>query len=211
MNNTPSLIVSTSLTIAYDHFNTTLFNGKLPDCLIHMHRKAKCYGYFAGDRFGNEAGQKVDEIALNPTPFKDRTIEQSLSTLVHEMVHLWQHHYGDTGRAGYHNKEWAEYMVDVGLQPSSTGAPGGKTTGQKISHYIIEGGDYQQACAALLATGFTLPYIELWDESRNKAKAKSAASKTKFTCPCCMANAWAKPDASLICGTCSENMQAENA
>jgi predicted RNA-binding Zn-ribbon protein involved in translation (DUF1610 family) len=36
-----------------------------------------------------------------------------------------------------------------------------------------------------------------------QAKAKRA-SKTKFTCPNCGQNAWAKPDSLLICGACYE-------
>ncbi len=32
---------------------------------------------------------------------------------------------------------------------------------------------------------------------------KGAATRTKFTCPECGLNAWAKPTASLICGDCS--------
>jgi hypothetical protein len=61
-----------------------------------MQRKNKTYGYFAGDRFGTLDGEEItDEIALNPSHFRERTTEQSLSTLVHEMVHLWQHHRGE--------------------------------------------------------------------------------------------------------------------
>lgn len=37
-----------------------------------------------------------------------------------------------------------------------------------------------------------------------QAKAKKA-SKTKFTCPECGQNAWAKADAALICGACYED------
>jgi hypothetical protein len=33
-------------------------------------------------------------------------------------------------------------------------------------------------------------------------RKKKAASKTKYTCPNCDQNAWAKPDAGLICGIC---------
>jgi hypothetical protein len=44
-----------------------------------------------------------------------------LSTLVHEMVHVWQETYGNPSRRGYHNRQWAEKMREVGLQPSSTG------------------------------------------------------------------------------------------
>ena len=37
-----------------------------------------------------------------------------------------------------------------------------------------------------------------------QGKAKKA-SKTKFTCPDCAQNAWAKPGALLICGACYED------
>lgn len=206
----PSKLVSESLTTAYDHFNATLFNSHLPSCLIHMHRKAKCYGYFAGARFGEVDGAQraVDEIALNPSHFKARTLEESLSTLVHEMVHLWQHHNGKLSKPGYHNKEWAAFMKDVGLHPSSTGAPGGKETGQKVSHYIIPHGDFRASCIELLATGFTLPYIELWSEDK-KAAAKKAASKTKYTCTGCGLNAWAKAGVAIQCQECSIVLESD--
>jgi len=47
-------------------------------------------------------------------------------------------------------------MKEIGLQPSSTGEPGGKETGQTVSHYIIPGGRYAKASAKLKAKGFQL-------------------------------------------------------
>jgi hypothetical protein len=38
-------------------------------------------------------------------------LEDSLSTLFHEKAHLWQHHFGNPSRTGYHNKEWAACMA----------------------------------------------------------------------------------------------------
>jgi hypothetical protein len=120
------------LNSAYDFFNRHLFGGALPRCLITMQRTNKAYGYFAGDRFGAlDGGEIADEIALNPSHFASRGTERVLSTLVHEMVHLWQHHRGSPSRNAYHNKEWAAKMREVGLVPSSTGKPGGKETGNR--------------------------------------------------------------------------------
>jgi predicted RNA-binding Zn-ribbon protein involved in translation (DUF1610 family) len=39
---------------------------------------------------------------------------------------------------------------------------------------------------------------------KNLEVAKKA-SKIKFTCPECGQNAWAKPDALLLCGACYED------
>src|SRR5271170_3311769 len=104
----PTTKTYTSLDDAFAFFNARLFDGRLPACLITMQRSKSAYGYFAGGRFGTKDGKEVtDEIALNPSHFRDRSTEQSLSTLAHEMAHLEQHHFGKPSRAGYHNKQWA--------------------------------------------------------------------------------------------------------
>jgi len=195
---------------AYRFFNARLFGGQLPPCLITMQRSKKAYGYFAGGRFGSADGNPVtDEIALNPSHFRSRTTEESLSTLVHEMAHLRQHHFGKPSRTGYHNKEWAGMMRAVGLIPSDTGAPGGKEVGQKVSHYIEPGGCFAEACAELIGQGFTALYVELWTEGDAARRKKKTASKTCYTCPSCGLNAWAKPQVALICGDCDEALEAE--
>src|SRR5215469_5131519 len=89
-------------------------------------------------------------------------------------------------------------MKEVGLQPSDTGEPGGKETGQKISHYVMAAGPYAQAYTLLKETGFALKW-----QSRHHDHPKRT-SKLKYTCPGCGLNAWAKPDAVLLCGNCYE-------
>lgn len=212
MTTNPTATTYDALNRAYDFLNARLFAGELPPCLVTLQRKAKAYGYFAGGRFGSKDGGEVtDEIALNPSHFKARTDEQSFSTLAHEMAHLWQHHFGKPSRGGYHNKEWAQKMHEIGLHPSTTGQPGGKETGQSCSHYIIEGGPYARAFAYMAAQpDFPALYVELWEEGAAKKKrAAKAASKTKYTCPDCQANAWAKPQMRLICGACEILMESE--
>jgi hypothetical protein len=207
--NTPTLQTYNGLNQAYDFFNERLFASSLPSCLITMQRKNRTYGYFAGGRFGTRDGKDVtDEIALNPSHFKTRTTEQSLSTLVHEMTHLWQHHHGQAPRVGYHSREWAAKMRSIGLIPTDTGAPGGRETGQHVSHYIEAGGSFDHACVELLSLGFTLPYVELWGEKEVRTLRKKAASKTRYACPVCSLNAWGKPAIHLICGYCNERMSA---
>jgi len=201
----PTRTTYEGLTLAYDFFNARLFGGRLPRCLITMQRKKKACGYFSGGRFGTVDGSEItDEIALNPTHFRDRTTEQSLSTLVHEMAHLQQHHFGTASRNGYHNKEWGDMMRAVGLIPSSSGAVGGKQTGQRMSLYIDAGGPFDIACAALIADGFVVKYVDLFGD-RDSAK-KKAESKTKYTCPNRGLNAWSKPDIHLACQDCEQLM-----
>ena len=198
----------TAFEAAYDWFNGQLFENTLPPCLITLQRKARSRGYFANDRFEHRAGgSTTDEIALNPDTFRSRSDKEILSTLVHEMVHCWQRHFGKVGRGGYHNKEWAAHMVTVGLMPTDTGEAGGKTTGQSVTHYIMNGGAFDRAADTLLATGFQLQWQSYgFNEEEGKRKA---TSKTKYTCPECEQNAWARPSANLICGDCEVQMEEQ--
>ena len=124
-----------------------------------MQRHKGAYGYFSGERFVSidDPEEVTDEIALNPAHFAGRPTSATLSTLAHEMAHLWQHHFGKPSRSRYHNKEWAAKMREVGLIPSDTGQPGGKETGQKVSHTIEPGGRFERACTAYLANRRRVP------------------------------------------------------
>jgi hypothetical protein len=190
---------------AFEHFNKALFDGTLPDVFITYQRHAHSRGHFSADRFSGRVGEfGKHELALNPDHFLGRTDEQITSTLTHEMVHVWQHVLGKPAARGYHNKEWAAKMKAVGLQPSNTGAVGGKETGQQMSHYIIPDGAFAKTFAALAATGWRLNL-----QSAHRSGAKGGAnSKTKFTCPACGQNAWGKPDLAITCKPCGADMLA---
>jgi predicted SprT family Zn-dependent metalloprotease len=211
---------------AYDHFNTVLFRGQLPDCLITLQREKRTFGYFASTRFVNRNGLQTDEIAMNPSYFGVRTVRATLSTLVHEMVHAWQFHFGKPSRAGYHNTEWAEKMERVGLMPSNTGKPGGKRVGQQMTHYIIDGGAYDRACADLLTAEFTLSWLDRFppvsvdqfaggegegdDDDGDPVEAgmlvflvpgeANRSNRVKYRCPSCAVQVWGKPGLSILCG-----------
>jgi Uncharacterized protein conserved in bacteria len=211
MNN-PTTQTYTSLTTAYDFFNGELFDSGLPPCLITMQRHKGTFGYFSGERFANTTNLKevTDEIALNPTHFANRQPIEVLATLVHEMVHLWQHHNGKPPRKGYHDKQWGGKMREIGLIPTATGEPGGKETGQKMTHLIEENGHFANAATKLLVEHPAILYHDRSSENDTTRK-KKAASKTKYTCPGCGLNAWAKPDALLVCGSCKKSLEARNA
>jgi len=189
--------------VAYDFLNEQLFAGSLPHVLVTLQRHAKAKGYFAADRFeGRTDGAKAHELAMNPDVFTGRSDELILSTLAHEMAHVWQQTHGKAPRAAYHDRQWAAKMKEIGLHPTTTGEPGGKETGQSVTHYIIPDGAYARAYAKLAKTGFQLNWQSHPFSSERK---KKAASKTKYTCPTCNTNAWAKPETSLICGACYDD------
>ncbi|WP_313397432.1 SprT-like domain-containing protein [Acinetobacter variabilis] len=157
----PTQVTYHELQLAYEFFNERLFAGRLPSCLITLQREKHTFGYFSPNRFVSRSeGKFTDEIAMNPSYYGVRPIREILSTLVHEMTHLEQHHFGKPGRGRYHNKEWGQLMLAVGLHPSNTGKPGGKVTGDQMWHFIIEGGVFDKACDELITKDFTLSWID---------------------------------------------------
>ncbi len=197
-----------NLANAYDHFNEHLFGNELPPCLITLKRDRPTHlGHYQGMVVRHRTDKKAaDEISLNIVSFPSRTDAEILSTLAHEMAHLWQENFGKASRKTYHNREWGLKMKAIGLYPSSTGQPGGKETGQQMSHYVIEGGLFEHYCSALLSSGYKINW-QMEIEQPEKGERKK--SKVKYTCPTCEQNVWAKPEASLMCGKCTETMESE--
>lgn len=222
MNATPTAETYEELQQAYDHFNRALFGGQLPPCLITLQREKRTYGYFSPERFVNREGSKTDEIAMNPSFYAIRTVEDVLSTLVHEMAHLWQAHFGKPGRGRYHNKEWGDKMEALGLMPSNTGQEGGKRVGDQMTHYIIKGGPYTGACASLLTREFTLSWMDRFPPYEPDTEGleglmgleglgvnvpkepTNKSNRIKYSCPSCGTNVWGKPGLRLRCAECEQ-------
>lgn len=197
----------------FDHFNRTLFAGKLRPVLLNFSRHAGALGFFAPSRWATGDGVdvgKVDvrhEISLNPAWLRSRPPIDVASTLVHEMVHLWQQDFGQPSRRGYHNEQWARAMESVGLIPSSTARPGGARVGQRVSHYIAEGGRFEKAFARL-PKRCRLPWTCDEPDAATKKKAKQK-NKVKYTCPDCAANVWGKPGLAIACLECEQQYKED--
>lgn len=188
---------------AFEHFNAELFDQSLPDVFFTYQRKANSAGSFGADEFSGRIGNfSRDGIRLNPDVFVGQTDAQILQNLVHQMCRAWQQHNGKPSARGYHNRQWADKMKSIGLQPTSTGGVGGKETGARIFAYVIPDGPFERACKKLAASGWRL---NLQSAPREGPKAKPN-SKTKFTCGLCGYNVWAKPPSQTAfpaCGACS--------
>ena len=158
------------LEYAYDYFNRELFADSLPQLLVTFQRQANTRGLFLRGPFSvTDWRNRHARTRAQLNAFPGRTDEDILSTLVHEMVHHQQHKFGHPSRSGYHNREFADLMRKIGLEASSTGLPGGKSTGQAMTHYILKGGPYQIAYRKLQASSWTLNWESLGDTQRTQA------------------------------------------
>lgn len=190
----------------FDYFNRELFNGDLPPCMLNFSRRARSRGFFVNNIWTEGDDATTHEISLNPDCL-DRPAADSISTLVHEMAHLWQQAHGTPPRRAYHDRQWSAKMEAIGLMPSTTGEQGGKKVGQKMTHYIIEGGPYLTAFQRMPAE-LLLPW-KTNGQIGKETKGKKKSSKRKYTCPSCNANAWGKEGLAIVCGECEEAFEME--
>lgn len=158
------------LAVAFDHFNQELFDGILKRPVLKILPLRSSLGRFSFDGCRNTT---EDTICIGVNHFKQAPQAEVLSTLVHEMCHQWQSNHGKMGRrSGYHNLQWAEKMEECGLMASTTGKPGGKKSGPRVSHYIIPDGVFEQSLSRLPSD------FVLYQPPRPKAKTR-VKTKTK--------------------------------
>ena len=157
---TPTLATYGALEHAFDHFNRDLFDARLPRCLLTLRSSSRTHGYLHRRRFVNVGSVQVDELGINPGYFAIQSAKEVLATVVHEMVHHWQNHFGSPSKSLPHNREWAGKMEAIGLMPSHTGLPGGKRTGRTMSDYMLPDGSFIQSAMRLIEAGFRLPWLD---------------------------------------------------
>ena len=199
----PSIEQMEAFQAAFDHFNQHLFAGTLPQVILNFSRSgAKTIAFYAPKRWENSKNglePVLDEISLSPK-FLGRSLEEVFSSLVHEQVHLWQFTYGRRiPRRSYHNREWAEKMVEIGLQPNDGN---GKMTGQKVSHQVIPNGPFHLAFQQL-PEEHQLPWrVFIEGVHVDPGKTTKSGSRLKYTCTDCGLNVWGKPEIKVTCGEC---------
>lgn len=212
----------------FDRLNEELFDSQLPDVMCTFSRNKNIVGgYYSPDKWEDEDGKLLGEIAINANLMRVQEPQELYNTLVHEMVHFWQKEFGAPSRNGYHNQEWADKCKEIGLQPITED---GKETGQAVDTQFINGGKAELVIADMLTKEeFQWPYYadhlmvdpggeprpQNPDEQKEGPKQPApekkprSGARTKYTCAVCGLNAWAKYGASLICGTCNRPLVAQ--
>lgn len=199
--------------------NERFFGGQLPETMVTFTHRRTALGYFCSCAFEDGGGRIAHEIAMNPDWFETEGFAETVSTLGHELTHLWRHVHGGRNRKGgfdapgYHSRVWADKMESIGLMPSDTGKPGGKRTGYRVSDYIIEGGPFDLFCRELEISGVDL----LWRTAKPRAPvvgpdgttapaAPSEKVKTRFICRGCGERIWGRAKAEVDCRRCKRQM-----
>lgn len=193
----------TILDEVFDLMNQYFFNKTLPKPQITIVRAKGARGYFLANSFVMKSNNNgVHEIALNPELF-NKTEAEILSTLLHEMCHLWQKVYGKKiGKNNYHNKEFSQKMKEVGLQTYDIYTK--KETGTHVTHYIVENSEYSSFLEKYIKENIILLRAEPINEIKKDSKH---TTKIKYECEICKSKVWGKSGLKLSCDDCHCEME----
>lgn len=157
MKKKPTIEFYNYLSEAFSFFNKALFDDELDHVMFVITRKKNVTGHFRRRGWLDENDEVFHEIAVNPQHFISASPLELYQTIVHEMTHQWQFQKGTESRAGYHNKEWADKMRSIGLNPISKN---GKGTGQSVSDEPEPNGPFERACVDFFMKGHKLSIID---------------------------------------------------
>lgn len=212
--NKPTVEQATSLVAMAEHFNERLFKNLLDlDSIIFCWTRAHQveFGHFSPEKWFGENGP-LHELAINANVMKNSALTDLCACMVHEMAHALQHQKGTSGRPGYHNAEFCDFMREIGLEQvnAKTGKPVAMGGGAHAVAQVVMAGDTRFNAAMQEIPDEALPaYVSEPDpEAENpgpkpeapKPEPKKPGTRAKYTCPICGLNAWAKPGAILLCG-----------
>lgn len=89
------------------------FKLNLPLPAIAMDRLGgRRLGFF---RFGRNGLGLKHEITIDQNHARSKAYWQVLGTLLHELLHLWQQAHGEPSNSNYHNKQYQEKALSLGL------------------------------------------------------------------------------------------------
>lgn len=192
----------------YRQLNADKFGGELEECIITVQSTPRAYGHVTCAKVWRSKEDYRYELNIGAGTL-DRPIENIVSTMLHEMVHVYHlmHDIQDCSRGNtYHNKKFKEKAESVGLIIEYDNRIGWSITSPSDSliEYIIEQGweDIQinrQESARIAIGG------RGGKDGAPKAPRKPSSTR-KYQCPCCNNSVRATKEVRIKCMDCDEIM-----
>lgn len=206
--------VSGYLNKLFDRINDTLFESVLSRPIITIQNTPNAYGHITVNKVWKSGDAYRHELNIGAGTI-NRPIEETVATLIHEMVHLWCIAKGikDTSRGyTYHNKNFKDEAEKRWLIIDHDKSYGWTITrpSDKLLEWCLEE-QLEEIRIGYRAYGFfddddTEKPKGNGDKPKTKGKAKS--STRKYVCPNCGISTRATKTISLICGECYEATEA---
>ena len=178
---------------AFDLLNENFFECALSKSVITIQSTPRAYGHFSCNKIWNVSEIRAHEINLGAETL-NRSIEEVIATLVHEMVHQYCSEQGikDTSRGNtYNNKKFKEEAEKRGLIIECADKIGWSVTtpAECLKKFISEQDIFQQIALCRITPS-------------KKDKEKKKSSTRKYICPICKQQVRSTKDVFLICGSC---------
>lgn len=195
----------------YNSLNTDFFGGELPTPILTVQSKPGTMGHCSVAKVWRRKEDDAYELNI-AAEVLNFPIEETLDTLLHEMVHLYCRENGiqEVSRNGrYHNRRFKQEAERRGLTCVPCGASGWNTTpGDNLVEFALEKGWSEITlgrCASLpIRTGAA-------GTAQGGGGAvpggKRPSSTRKLVCPCCGLSVRATKKVNILCGDCMAKME----
>lgn len=189
----------------YNSLNADFFGGELPTPIITVQSKPGTMGHCSVAKVWQRKDDKTYELNI-AAEVLNYPIEETLDTMLHEMVHLYcrQHGIKEVSRGGkYHNKRFKAIAEAHGLTCVPCGQYGWNTTpGDNLVEYalnkgwneILLGRNTLPPAMRIGATGTAQP--------GGASGGKRPSSTRKLICPKCGQSVRATKQVNILCGDC---------
>lgn len=195
----------------YNSLNTDFFSGELLVPIITVQSKPGTFGHCTTAKVWQRKDGGAYELNI-AAEVLNYPIEETLDTMLHEMVHLFCRENGikEVSRGGkYHNKKFKDIAEAHGLTCVPCGQYGWNTTpGENLVEYALSknwneiriGRSSLPPMLHIGATGVAQP------GAGQAQGGKRPSSTRKLVCPCCGQSVRATKKVNILCGDCMETM-----
>lgn len=182
-----------SLQAAFNAINKDFYGGELEKVVITLKegKQKHAFGWIEVRKNWTQNGKERHEINISVDYIGERSVQQVIATLMHEMAHLYnlQHDIKDTTRSGkYHNKKFKETAEKHGLTVKETEDNGYSYT------------ELTEQSAEWIKNNINIKKFGIYKNVKDKGTNRAKSSYRKYICPICGLSARTTKDAVLICG-----------
>lgn len=194
----------------YYHLNIDFFEGTLPIPIITVQSKPGSYGHCTTSKVWKRKNDNAYELNI-AAEVLDYPIEETLDTMIHEMVHLYCRENGikEVSRGGkYHNSRFKEEAEKRGLDCYKYGQYGWNT---KPSDRLIEYALSKEWSEICIGRGMGFQGVRTggggtFQPVGQNNGGKRPSSTRKLQCPCCKNSVRATKSVRIMCMDCMEQM-----
>ena len=192
----------------FRELNKHYFAGKLPEPIISLKKTPSAYGHITCSKVWQAGGENKYEINISSATL-DRPIEETASTLLHEMVHEYCMETGikDTSNNGvYHNRRFKEQAEAHGLTVDHNEKYGWTITepNDELLTFVLE-----NDLSDILITRnefYGVSVTGTGTHSNTPPLPPKTSSSRKYICPCCGNSVRATKAVNIACLDCNERM-----